>query len=51
MPRISELALTDVHDPEVDMVLTVGPARELDKGKGEVMGQDIYLPHINRGQS
>jgi hypothetical protein len=46
LPRISGLALTVVHDPEVDMLLALG-----DKGKGEAMGQNVYLPHINRGLS
>lgn len=40
-----------VHDVGVDMLRALGPARELDKGKGERTGQDIYVPHINRGLS
>lgn len=50
MPRISELAWTVVH-VVFDMLRALEPARELDKGKGEGMGQDICLPHINRGHS
>jgi hypothetical protein len=50
LPRISALTFMPfVHGVGVDMLRALGPARELDKGKGEATGQDIFLLHINRG--
>lgn len=48
MPTISVLAVT-AHGEAI--LRALGLARELDKGKGEAMIQDIYLPYINRGLS